>query len=129
MDIPTVLASLRPGEDWGPCAQSDSTYAALAATWRGASPVPAEADMLAEWDRLESTRVVRAAAERRSAAVASLMTADDPVSVAVRAFVRDLYTQLNDVRQSLGLPRVLEPEIVGRVVGGIGAGLGDAPQV
>jgi len=69
----------------------------------------------------------RPARQKRAAAVGALMSADDPISVALRAFIRDLYTRHNDLRERLGLPRQQEPEIVGRVIAGIGGGLGDPP--
>lgn len=64
----------------------------------------------------------------RAAAITALMTSTDPFAVATRAFLRDLYTRLNDSRELQGLPRDQEPEIVARVVGGIEQGLGDISQ-
>lgn len=61
MDIPLVLSVLRPGEDWGPCAQTDATYEQLAATWRGESAVPTEEEMQAAWATIHN------AASRESA--------------------------------------------------------------
>lgn len=76
MDIPQVLAVLRPGEDWGPCAQSDSTYARLAATWRSpASTCPTEAEMLATWAIIEANRPTATRDAQRARAVA---LASDP---------------------------------------------------
>ena len=50
MDIPLVLDYLRPGEDWGPCAQSNSPYVDLAKTWRSKkSECPSEQEMLKAW--------------------------------------------------------------------------------
>lgn len=129
MDIPQVLAVLRPNDDWGPCSQSDSTYSQLVAGWRGPSPVPTEQEMLHQWASIEAGRVAAEAVAKRTAAINALMVADDPISVAVRAFVRDIYTQINDIRVLHSLDRQLEQEIVVRVIGGIQTGSGDAPQV
>lgn len=83
MDIPIVLASLRPGEDWGPCAQTDSTYEKLAAKWRGTSPVPTRAEMQAEWVRLEAARVEREAnAEPEKRALRELAAAATAANLA-----------------------------------------------
>lgn len=127
MDIPQVLAVLRPGEDWGPCAQSDSTYTALAATWRGSSAVPTEAEMLVTWDTIQANAAMVAAQARRAAAVGLVMTSEEPRDVALRGFLRDIYTAINDLRQALPtpLPRVLEPDILTRVVTGLNNSQGD----
>lgn len=61
----------------------------------------------------------------RAAAITTLMTSTTPSDVAVRAFVRDLYTAINDVRQHLSLPRVTEDVILPRVITGVRSGLGD----
>lgn len=68
MDIPLILAVLRPGEDWGPCAQTDSTYADLARMWRGKSPVPTESEMRTAWAALETARVDRETTAKAQAA-------------------------------------------------------------
>lgn len=128
MDIPQVLAVLRPNEDWGPCAQSDSTYEQLAAKWRGTNPVPTLEEMEAEWATIEAERSTKELQALRTAAIHSLLTATDPISVALRAFIRDLYTQINNLLELLGRDRVLEQVIVGRVIAGIGDGLGEPPQ-
>ncbi len=63
MDIPLVLLRLRPGQDWGPCAQSDSTYEKLSATWRGVLPCPTRDEMLATWATIKQERDAERAAE------------------------------------------------------------------
>lgn len=65
MDIPLVLQQLRPGDDWGPCSQTDSTYETLAATWRGVSPCPTLEEMQESW-------VAIGAAATREAAIKAI---------------------------------------------------------
>lgn len=67
MDIPQVLAALRPDDDWGPCA-SDSTYADLAKMWRGKSPVPTEEEMRGTWADLKAANEARDAEAKSQAA-------------------------------------------------------------
>lgn len=87
MDIPQVLAVLRPKDDWGPCAQSDSDYAAMAAKWRGASPVPTKAEMLAAWATIKSNApAVKTACEKADADV--FVTASGPTARSDRALAR-----------------------------------------
>ena len=125
MDIPQVLAVLRPGEDWGPCAQSESTYADLARTWRSPeSACPTEAEMLACWAALETGRAAAAerAARAQAAGVLAGQREPDLLSLAllVRMLASDLYTRHNDLRELHGLPRELEPAIMARLVAGLG---------
>jgi hypothetical protein len=61
MDIPLVLSVLRPGEDWGPCAQSESAYEDLAATWRGTSACPTMEEMQATWTTINAAATREAA--------------------------------------------------------------------
>lgn len=61
----------------------------------------------------------------RAAAITTLMTSTAPSNVATRAFIRDLYTAINDVRESLNLPRESEESILPRVITGVRGGLGD----
>lgn len=62
MDIPVTLEALTASgrikvtDDWGPMAQSTSTYAQFAAKWRGTSAVPTLVEMNAAWTILQSTR-------------------------------------------------------------------------
>jgi len=49
MDIPQVLQRIRPGQDWGPMAQTGVLYADFAPLWRDPQPVPTEAEMEATW--------------------------------------------------------------------------------
>ena len=104
MDIPQVLAVLRPNDDWGPCAQSDSDYAAMAAKWRGASPVPTEAEMLAAWTTIEAN----APAEKAKAAkheAKRAATAKGPGSRMLRAAIAVMFKAfrepLNEIIESL----------------------------
>lgn len=97
MDIPQVLASLRPGQDWGPLAQTGVAYADFAAAWRGASPVPTEQEMLAEWATLEAARPVRDRDARRTAAQA-LAAAPDPTVQLLRAQLLVLIDEVNALR-------------------------------
>lgn len=129
MDIPQVLAVLAPGISWGRSAQTGATYQEFEEGWLALygpeDPPPTEAEMLATWTDLEANRATREAQTRRSEAIALLMASNEPRDVALRALIRDLYTQLNDIRELLARPRTLEPEIVTRVVMGIGDGLGE----
>lgn len=59
IDILEVLGSLRPSDDWGPAAQTGATLPQIAAAWRGANPPPTQAELDAEWVRLEATRTAR----------------------------------------------------------------------
>lgn len=63
-------------------------------------------------------------AQTRAAAL-GVLASNDAIPVSVRVFIRDLYTQLNDVREAIGLPRILEPEILGRIVPALQSGLGE----
>lgn len=58
-------------------------------------------------------------------AALTVLASNDTIPVSVRVFVRDIYTQLNDVREAIGLPRILEPEILGRIVPAVQSGLGE----
>ncbi len=121
MDIAQVLAVLRPGEDWGPCAQSESTYADLARTWRSSeSACPTEAEMLACWAELEATRTQREQQRLNQQALATIFGGTDPLHVALKRIFSDLYTQINDVREhdfrNGPLERILEPAIMARLV-------------
>lgn len=78
-------------------------------------------EFVAAWDWTEAG----AGATRRAAAVRALLTDTSPLGVALRAFIRDIYTQLNDEREARGAARVGELEIVSRVIAGIGDGLGE----
>lgn len=128
MDIPQVLAAMPAyqGPSWGPMAQTGVSYADFAAKWpaESGSP-PTEDEMLAVWADLEATRAAREAQARRTEAIALLMASNEPRDVALRALIRDLYTQHNDLRELHGLPRILEPDVITRVVTGIGDGLGE----
>jgi hypothetical protein len=99
MDIPQVLEVIRPGEDWGSCAQTDSTYAAFAAMWRGVSPVPTEAEMLIVWNSLETNRASVLAAALKAKAVAAFSSATEDSAQRDRAIVLTLVDEINLLRQ------------------------------
>lgn len=61
----------------------------------------------------------------RAAAITTLMTSTTPSDVATRAFIRDVYTAINDVREALNLSRQTEETILPRVIAGVRGGLGD----
>lgn len=61
----------------------------------------------------------------REKAIAALFADPGYVQVGVRANFRVLWTALNDVREQLGLPRLLEPAIAQLLVAAIQAGEGD----
>lgn len=54
MDLVLVLEKIRPNEDWGPCAQSDSSYADFAKTWRGKSSCPTLEEITTAWQQIKS---------------------------------------------------------------------------
>ncbi len=98
MDIPLVLEVLRPGEDWGPCAQSDSTYAAMAAKWRGSSAVPTEAEMGAAWTAIQASRAANFVAALKARAVSAFTDAKDDSAQRDRAIVLTLVDGINFLR-------------------------------
>lgn len=60
MDIPLILERLRPGEDWGSCADSSSTYEEMKKSWRSeASSCPTKAEMLAAWETIQAEEKTR----------------------------------------------------------------------
>ena len=85
MDIPAVLEKLRPGEDWGPCADSSSTYEELRRAWRsGTSVCPTKEEMLAEWQVIQADEDAkladwRAAKQILKAIPANWKTSADPM--------------------------------------------------
>ncbi len=129
MDIPQVLASLRPGVYWGPCAQTHSTYANLFAHWpeSGSGACPTEAEMEAEWAALEAARPAALVAARRAAAIQQFLSSEEPVIVACRALFRMAFTRINDCDERDNLPRTLEEAIITEAMTGVYGGLGDAP--
>ncbi len=100
MDIPQVLAVLRPGQDWGSSAQSDATYPQLVAGWRGTDPVPTLAEMTSTWNTLEANRPATVLTARRAAA-ASLATAAEAVAQLERAALMLTMDELNILRAQL----------------------------
>lgn len=64
--------------------------------------------------------VPRTAEQRlRAQALGALFASTDPVLLAIRHVVMDLYTAVNVVRVHVGLPKEFEPEIMARLVAGI----------
>ncbi len=98
IDWPQALQVLRPGQDWGPGANTDSTYPALVAGWRGAQAVPLLAELQAAWDTLEANRAATVLAARR-VATAALATAPDAAAQLVRAELLVTMDELNTLRQ------------------------------
>ncbi len=98
IDLPQVLAVLRPSEDWGPLAQTGVDYATFAAKWRGASAVPTLAQMQVTWDSLEAGRAVADRDALRAAAV-TLATAQDRTAQLIRAELMLTMDELNLLRQ------------------------------
>ena len=98
MDIPLVLQSLRPGEDWGPCANSTSTYAQLADTWRSkVSIVPTEAEMQTTWVTVQANMPAQKIAKDR--ADAKVLIADVVgTGKILRAIAATLIDELNILR-------------------------------
>lgn len=65
LDLPRALAylvstgRLTPDDDWGPCANTNDSYAHFADNWRGASVVPTLAELNAAWAAIPGLRVRR----------------------------------------------------------------------
>jgi hypothetical protein len=98
VDIPqTLIALALTSEDWGPGGTSSSTYAQLAAGWRGRVPVPAEAVMEAKWAELLAAEPTPQAALR--ARVKQLFDGTSEGGVKDRAIAWLLVNQLNALRQ------------------------------
>jgi hypothetical protein len=98
MDIPQVLAVLRPDDDWGPNAQSTNTYAELAAAWRGASGVPTLEQMQAEWAAIEAGRPAALLAAARARAKELLDLSEDGREKLARAIVLVSMDEVNALR-------------------------------
>jgi hypothetical protein len=100
MDIPQVLSVLRPGEDWGPCANTSNTYTELAANWVSEKNFcPTEAQMLTTWAEIEADRPVREAMERIQSAGMALLMGATPSEIATRAAVAMIFTRINDLAE------------------------------
>lgn len=63
--------------------------------------------------------------ELRDSAQNQLLTSIDPRDVALRSTIRIVFTKMNDLVQSIGGDRILEPIIIGEIVQGIQTGLGE----
>ena len=93
MDIPLVLERLRPGLDWGPYAQTNSTYLALASTWRDKSqPCPTFQEMSDCWAQIQ--------AEQNAAPV--LKSTDEQIAD-LKAQILKLQTGVNAAGAKVGL--------------------------
>ena len=125
MDIPLVLERLRPSEDWGPCAQSDSTYERLAATWRGQTACPTLAEMQATWATIQSEQPAKETQAKHDKAKGLLMSAD-PDRVMLRAILQVVMESLAEVRAKVGLPARTWPQLIAAVQAKIDAGNADA---
>lgn len=102
MDIVQVLTVLRPGEDWGPCAQSDSSYADLFRTWRSEKNFcPSLEAMEACWAEIEANRPVVKTGNLRTAAIMATLGGETPSDVASRAAVTALFTRINDIAEAM----------------------------
>lgn len=97
MDIPQTLTALGlDNQDWGPGGTSSSTYAQLAAGWRGSVPVPAEAVMEAKWaELLAAAPTPQAALRARAKALFDALTEDGESR---RAIAWLLLNQVNALR-------------------------------
>jgi hypothetical protein len=99
MDIPQTLVALAlASEDWGPGGTSFSTYAQLAAGWRGRVPVPTQAVMEAKWLEVQAALPATAADLARARAKA-LFDGTSEGGVKDRAIAWLLVNQLNALRQ------------------------------
>ena len=125
MDIPLVLEQLRPGEDWGPCATSISTYEQLAATWRGESPCPTLEEMQTAWATIEAERPAKEI-ERIRIDAAALLNSSEPICVVVRALARVVQASVAPILTHLGLPTRTWQQLVAAVQAQIDSGNADA---
>lgn len=90
-----------------------------------AQVVAAEA-AVQKFDWSEAALLERRAVQKRRQALRALLQSDDPIAVAIRAVIRDVYTQINDTREAVGAPRELEHIILPRLTETILRGGGDA---
>jgi len=96
MDVPQVLEYLGlSDQDWGP---DVSSYAGLAAGWRGSVPVPSEQDMLAAWATIEAEREANRLLKLRAAAKAALDDAEERTYLLVRALALVTLDEINLLR-------------------------------
>lgn len=65
-------------------------------------------------------------AQSTTGGLGQLAASIEPLWLVLRVVFRDLYTQLNDERESRGLPRIQEPDTVARLLASVAAG-GGAP--
>ena len=84
----------------------------------------ASLDALQVFDFSADAQAAWAAAGASLAAVSLVAASADPVFTADRISLRYLCTAINEVRAHVGLPRVLEPEIVAGLVAAAMAGAG-----
>ncbi len=93
-------------------------------TWQEGTDIKAADTALDKFDWSEEAHKQWLVTRNREAVLATLMS-NDTISVSVRVFLRDLYTELNDIRGYLKLPRKLEPEILARIVPAVYEGMGE----
>lgn len=84
----------------------------------------AGAAVLGAFDWSDAAHAAWAAGRATVAAVAWLAASPEPAAVALRVVLRDVYTAINDERESRSLARVLEPEIAARLVAAAQSGAG-----
>lgn len=90
-------------------------------------PVPPSDEAAAAIAAFDWTDAAQQQWELSRAAVAAvewLAGSADVAAVALRVVLRDLYTAMNDERETRGLARVLEPETAARLVAAAQAGAG-----
>lgn len=94
MDIPLVLAVLRPGQLWGPCAQTHSTYEEFAATWPGPTIVPTEAEMETVWSKIQPELAAKQKKKNDELADALLLneSRQDPILSLIRRLEKRIET-------------------------------------
>lgn len=81
--------------------------------------------LTASFDWSEATHNAWKQTKLRHEAFRIFMASNDPPDVMLRTIFRDIYTQINDVRELIGQPRILEPEIVARIFQSLQLGLGE----
>lgn len=116
MDIPQVLDRLRPGQDWGPCSQTHSTYTDLARTWRGTDPVPTLQEMEAAWVQIQAEAPGKLAVARRTEARAILADLEGRGAI-LRAVALAMLDEINLIRARLVPP--LQPRTASQIMAAV----------
>jgi len=128
MDIPLVLESLRPSANWGPSANSDSTYQELRANWADKNiSCPTLEEMRAEWKRLQDEKPAIESA-RIKAEANGVLNKNEPTAAIIRAVLAILVDEINLIRAAVRLPPRTVQQLNNAIRSKVEAGVADAPQ-